>query len=62
MDYIVDVRMRLEYLIERSRYSDIDIVKLRLLAAYELDAAESFLGRVIKIVGYDNLVVRFEKS
>ena len=62
MDYTVDVRMRLEYLIERSRYSDIDIVKLGFLAAYELDAMESFLGRVVKVVGYDHLVVCFEKS
>lgn len=62
MDYTVDVRMGLEYLIERSRYSDIDIVKFGLLAAYELDATESFLGRVVKVVGYDDLVVCFEKS
>ena len=62
MDYTVDVRMRLEYLVERSRYGDIDIVKLGLLAAYELDAMESFLGRVVKVVGYDDLVVCFEKS
>lgn len=43
MDYAVNIWVSLEDLVQRSRLSDIDIVKFGPLAANELDAPDGFL-------------------
>lgn len=62
MNHTVDIGMRLEDLIERSRHGNIDVIEIGLCTANKLNAFESFLRGVVKIVRDDHLVVRFEKS
>lgn len=61
MNYAVNIWVSLEDLVQRSRLSDIDVVKFGPLAADELDAPDGFLRRVVQIIGYHHLVVCFEK-
>lgn len=59
MDYIVNVRVVVEDLVECSLIADVGLVELGSLAADELNAIDDFLGGVVETVDDDDLVVCF---
>ena len=61
MNDIVDVRVQLKHLIQLLLIGDIQRVVLGPLAADELNAVEDLIGRVVKVVDDDDLVVGLEK-
>jgi hypothetical protein len=56
----IDLRVLLEDF-QRSLVGHIDIVEGRAFSADELDAAQGFLGRVVEVVYYDDIVVCVEE-
>lgn len=61
MDNVVDIRVLAEDLVQGLLIVDVNIVKLRLLAADELDAVDNFLRGIAQIVNDDNFVVGLEQ-
>ena len=61
MDYTVNIRMRLEDLIEVLLFPDIDIVELRSLARDKLNAIDCLFGRIEQVVHNNNFVASLEE-
>jgi len=57
VDDIVNVRMLLEHFIQPCLVGDVDLVEDGAFSAEELNAVDDFLGRIVQIVDYDDLVV-----
>lgn len=62
MDDAVNIRMVLKNLIEGAIVGDVEVVKLRSLAANQLNPVDSLFGRIVQIVGNDDLVPGFQQS
>jgi hypothetical protein len=62
VDHIVDVRVLLEHLVQLLLIGNVQFVVLGPLAADELDTVQDLLGRVVKVVDDDDLVVGLEKG
>ena len=60
MDDAVNVWMRLEDAIEIILLSDVNVEKVRSLAADELNSIDGFFGGIVEIVCNDDLVICFE--
>lgn len=61
MYHIVDVRVLVKHRIQLFLVRDVALVVLGPLSAYELDAVEDFVGRVVQVVDDDDFVVGFEE-
>lgn len=62
MDHAVDIRMRIENLVQIRLVDHIGLVEGRSLSGDELDSVESNFGRVVEVIHYDDLVSMFDES
>ena len=62
MDHTVNIRMRLEHLIEILLFPDIDMVELRSLARDELNPIDCLFGGIEQVVHNNDLVASLEKG
>ena len=62
VDYTVNIRMRLEDLIEVLLFPDIDIVELRSLARDKLNTIDCLFGRIEQVVHNNDLVASLEEG
>ena len=62
MNNAVDIRMRLEDIVEPRFISDIELEKLWPLAADDLNAIDDLFRRVVEIICNNDLVICFEKG
>src|SRR5437762_14042005 len=61
MNYTVYIWTGCKDLVKGSFISDINIVEVWFLAADQFHAVEDFLGRIVEIVHYDDLVASLEE-
>jgi hypothetical protein len=61
MNHIVNIRVRIEHLLERLLIGDIELKELRPLPTDQLDAIDNLLGRVLQIVSDDDFVASFQQ-
>ena len=61
MDHAVNVRVGLKDFVEGGFIGNIELVELRPLPTDELYPIENLLGRIVEIVGDNDLVICFEK-
>lgn len=59
MNDTIYVWILLENFVKSAVIGNIDIVETRPLATYQLDTADSLLGRIVKIVSDDDFVASF---
>ena len=62
VDHTVNIRMRLEHLIEVLLFPDIDIVELRSLARDKLDSIDCLFGRIEQVVDNNDFVAGLEEG
>ena len=62
MDNAVNVGIRSKHLVKGSRVGDISLDKLGSLAADQFNAVDDFDGRVVQVVGDDDLVASLEEG
>ncbi len=62
VDHAVNIRMRLEDLVEVLLLPDVDIVELRSLARDKLNSIDCLFGRVEQIVRNNDLVASLEEG
>ena len=62
VDHTVNIRMRLEHLIEVLLFPDIDIVELRSLAGDKLDPIDCLFGRIEQVVHNNDFVAGLEEG
>lgn len=62
MNDAVNVRVLSEHLVEAGGVGDVDLDKLGLLARDQFNAVDDLWGRVVQVVGNDDLVVSFQES
>ena len=62
VNYTVNVRMRLEDLVEVLLLPDVNIIELRSLATDELDPIDCFFGGIEQIVYNDDFVISLEEG
>lgn len=62
MDDAVNVGVGSKHLVEGSRVGDIGLDELGPLAADQFNAVDDFGGRVVQVVGDDNLVASLEEG
>jgi hypothetical protein len=61
MNHIVNIRVRIEHLLERLLIGDIELKELRPLPTDQLDAIDNLLGRVLQVVSDDDFVASFQQ-
>jgi len=61
VNHTVNVRVVGENGVQSLLVCDIDLVEFRFLPTDELYSVDDFLGGVVKVVNYDDFVVRFEE-
>lgn len=61
MNHIVNIRVRIEHLLERLLIGDIELKELRPLPTDQLDAIDNLLGRVLQVVSDDDFVAGFQQ-
>ncbi len=61
MNYIVDIRMLGEDLVEAGFIGDINAIEIRSLAANQFDSVDRLLRRVVETINNDNFVAGFEE-
>lgn len=62
MDDAVNIRMVLKNLVEGAIVGDIELVKLRSLAANQLNPIDGLFRRIVQVVGNDDLVPGFQQG
>lgn len=62
MDHAVDIRMRIENLVQIRLVDHIGLVEGRSLSGDELDSVESNFGRVVEVIHDDDLISMFDES
>lgn len=62
MDDAVNIGMVLKQLVEGTIVGDIELVERRPLAANQLDPIDGLLGRIVQVVGDDDLVPSFQQG
>ena len=62
MDHTVNIRMRLEDLVEVLLFPNVDIVELRSLARDKLNSIDCFFGRIEQVVNNNDLVASLEEG
>ena len=62
VNHAIDIGVSLEDLVESCLFGDIELHEFGSLAGDELDAVDHLIGRVVEIVGNDNLVAGVQEG